>query len=167
MKTCTKCKETKPLDRFSFRKERGTYRTYCKDCRNSGEARKYRESRREELAEQYRQYYKENSDRVKDVQKSYRENNPGVGRECSYRRRARAASAPGHRTDEQTKSRWLYHGNKCIYCGSTENLTDEHLIPLSRGGSDWPANIAPSCKSCNCSKNTKTHLEFLKWKENN
>src|ERR1035437_15156 len=36
--------------------------------------------------------------------------------------------------------------NKCIYCGSTTNLTDEHIFPYGLGGGD----VLPkaSCKKC-------------------
>jgi 5-methylcytosine-specific restriction endonuclease McrA len=39
-------------------------------------------------------------------------------------------------------------------------LSIEHRIPLSRGGSNWPANLAPACKTCNSSKGTKTEKEY-------
>lgn len=167
MKTCTKCNESKSLDKFPFRKDRGNYRTVCKDCRNSGNARKYREANREKLASKAREYYAENSDRIKAVQKIYRESNPDVVKGCRIRRRARLADSIGQRTVQQTKARWEYHGNKCIYCGTDKNLSDEHLIPLARGGTDWPANIAPSCRSCNSKKHTRTHLEFITWLSHN
>ena len=34
MKECIKCKTTKSLNRFEFRKDSGKYRNYCKDCNN-------------------------------------------------------------------------------------------------------------------------------------
>src|ERR1700674_474582 len=36
---------------------------------------------------------------------------------------------------------------RCIYCGSTENLTDEHVLPLALGGTDLLRD--GSCLSCN------------------
>lgn len=48
------------------------------------------------------------------------------------------------------------HGRKCLSCSSTENLTLDHVIPISRGGKDEISNLQPLCKSCNCSKGTKT-----------
>lgn len=35
-KTCTRCKECRPVDKFQFRSDRGGYYSICKDCRNSG-----------------------------------------------------------------------------------------------------------------------------------
>ena len=41
----------------------------------------------------------------------------------------------------------------CVYCGSKEKLTIDHIIPLARDGTHDIANLLPCCKSCNSSKN--------------
>jgi 5-methylcytosine-specific restriction endonuclease McrA len=35
------------------------------------------------------------------------------------------------------------------------------VIPLSKGGTGWPANLVPACKSCNLSKAMKNVWEWL------
>jgi 5-methylcytosine-specific restriction endonuclease McrA len=40
----------------------------------------------------------------------------------------------------------------CAYCGSQENLTLDHFVPLNCGGFDAIWNIVPACFSCNSSK---------------
>lgn len=42
--------------------------------------------------------------------------------------------------------------NACHYCGTDRMLGLDHVIPLSNGGLNRPANIVPSCQSCNSSK---------------
>jgi 5-methylcytosine-specific restriction endonuclease McrA len=36
----------------------------------------------------------------------------------------------------------------------------DHVVPLSRGGSDGPENIVISCPRCNCSKSSKLPEEW-------
>ena len=41
---------------------------------------------------------------------------------------------------------------KCIYCGSTENITKDHIIPKSKGGRDNLENLQVMCFDCNFKK---------------
>jgi HNH endonuclease len=50
----------------------------------------------------------------------------------------------------------------CAYCGSRfddENLTREHIVPLSRGGRDHWMNVVTACKGCNHRKGSRTPEE--------
>jgi len=54
--------------------------------------------------------------------------------------------------------------NKCVSCqkvGAEVGLTIDHIIPLSRGGTDEIDNIQPLCFSCNVKKFTKI-INYLK-----
>jgi 5-methylcytosine-specific restriction endonuclease McrA len=42
--------------------------------------------------------------------------------------------------------------NSCQYCGSTHNLTIDHVIPKCRGGQDTWENLVVACCSCNTKK---------------
>lgn len=44
---------------------------------------------------------------------------------------------------------------RCSICGATKLLTIDHIIPVSKGGSDEEANLQILCKSCNSSKGAK------------
>ena len=45
--------------------------------------------------------------------------------------------------------------NKCQYCGSTRNLTIDHVIPKSKGGNHTWENLVVACVSCNTRKGNK------------
>jgi hypothetical protein len=55
------------------------------------------------------------------------------------------------------------HENKsvCIYCGSDEKLTVEHILPTSRGGPNTADNAIFVCKKCNSSKGSKRLYEWF------
>ncbi|MBY0424089.1 MAG: HNH endonuclease, partial [Cytophagales bacterium] len=43
-------------------------------------------------------------------------------------------------------------GHKCQYCGSTQELTIDHVLPRSRGGLPSWDNLVAACKQCNSKK---------------
>lgn len=65
-----------------------------------------------------------------------------------------------------TNSEWLKilsnQAGKCYYCGSTDRITMDHVIPLCRGGGHHASNIVAACKSCNSSKWKHTVEEWLR-----
>lgn len=48
----------------------------------------------------------------------------------------------------------------CVYCGATENITQDHVIPIHRGGHHSAGNLVSACLSCNSSKQTKFITEW-------
>lgn len=55
---------------------------------------------------------------------------------------------------------------KCRFCYSTEDLTVDHIIPKSKGGTDDPKNLQCLCKRCNTMKSSFTNghlLSMWKW----
>ncbi|GAA4296716.1 HNH endonuclease [Nibribacter koreensis] len=47
----------------------------------------------------------------------------------------------------------------CQYCGSTRNLTLDHLVPRSRGGETSWYNLITACSRCNSLKGDRTPEE--------
>ena len=47
----------------------------------------------------------------------------------------------------------------CCYCGSSNDLTVDHLIPTKRGGANAGDNLVWACRSCNSSKGARDALE--------
>lgn len=54
---------------------------------------------------------------------------------------------------------------RCYYCGRSfapEDLTMDHIVPLSRGGRSTKGNVVTACKTCN---NKKKYMLPIEWRE--
>jgi hypothetical protein len=47
---------------------------------------------------------------------------------------------------------WRRDGGVCVKCGSRRNLEYDHIVPISKGGSNTARNIELLCETCNRSK---------------
>lgn len=50
-------------------------------------------------------------------------------------------------------------GRRCVYCGSRDNLTLDHVVPYSLGGDESMDNLVTCCRSCNSRKGARTPEE--------
>jgi 5-methylcytosine-specific restriction endonuclease McrA len=79
--------------------------------------------------------------------------------EHSQIRRERNRQAVGSHTGGEWELLKIQYGFSCPCCHQAEptiKLTKDHIIPLSRGGSNFIENIQPLCQRCNVKKFTKT-----------
>lgn len=54
----------------------------------------------------------------------------------------------------------------CYYCGKKtlpEDLTMDHVVPLSRGGKSTKGNTVPACKLCNTKKRLLLPMEWIEY----
>jgi hypothetical protein len=75
-----------------------------------------------------------------------------------HRRQARLDSAGDHLTPGQWGAIKKACGHRCLRCGRKEpeiKLTVDHVVPVSRGGTNAPSNIQPLCGECNSVKYTR------------
>jgi 5-methylcytosine-specific restriction endonuclease McrA len=86
----------------------------------------------------------------------YREKNPDKFKVFKQNRRAREVQAIGSFTAKQWRDLCDRYNNKCLGCGKKRKLTADHVVPLSKGGTNRISNIQPLCGSCNSKKGTKT-----------
>ena len=88
----------------------------------------------------------------------WRKANPHKAAALQNRRRASIANAL---VNDFTADQWLEvqiaQNHRCFYCGKSckGKLTQDHILPLSKGGSHTLHNIIGACKKCNCSKNNR------------
>jgi 5-methylcytosine-specific restriction endonuclease McrA len=167
---CLDCNIIKVLNEFSFDKTYGTYRTTCKRCRASTETQKYLDpefaqkrkaftrSRRDLDRILETERYRKNPEKKKASVLKHIKSNPDAHRLRRLKRRA-AQQENGVFVVAPKEIQKILN-SVCIFCGATDNITVEHLIPLSRGGRHSIGNLAPSCKSCNSAKGTRTVMEF-------
>ena len=47
-------------------------------------------------------------------------------------------------------------GNRCLKCGSSNDLSIDHIVPLSKGGDNDTNNLQTLCKTCNSSKGSSS-----------
>lgn len=129
---------------------------------------KYYKLNKESYACRDKKWRKENPGRSRIIRKRYEARHPEARQLKESKRRALELNAPGICSAEQWKARVRYYGNKCFYCklqltwkkNNINTTTQEHRIPLSRHGSNWPSNLVPACLKCNLKKNRKTPAEF-------
>lgn len=78
----------------------------------------------------------------------------GLERAHSVLRRARlqAARELGRHTPAQWRALVAKHGGRCARCGTTKNITKDHIVSIAAGGSDGIENLQPLCGPCNSSK---------------
>lgn len=130
--------------------------------RNPGKIKAHRELRKKEKSVYNKIYRSENKDKVNACQKSWLARNKERGLSRTRKWRARLYNAPGGGwiPDEEVRLKKDYC-NRCAYCGRELPLSMDHVVPLSRGGSNIIENIVPACKSCNSSKKNTPLLIWM------
>ena len=82
----------------------------------------------------------------------------------NYTRRALKKEG-GSFTVEEFYQKLVECNFRCHYCKielTPENISRDHLIPLSKGGINIISNIVPCCMSCNSRKGIKEYNNFIK-----
>ncbi len=134
--------------------------------------RKYQEEHREQISEYKKKwaannketvaaskldYYERNRNEVIVRSKKWAENNPEKVRQAKTnnlrKRRAARNASLGSFTVEEFEELCASYGNRCLACGDNKAaLEADHVVALTKGGSDDIGNIQPLCGSCNRKK---------------
>jgi hypothetical protein len=115
-----------------------------------------------------RQRAKINADPVKLAatrakQAEWLRNHPAAAKAIRARNVAKRHAAPGSHTAAEVRAQYEIQGGRCFYCLASlaAGYHEEHMTPLTRGGSNGIENIVCACAHCNFSKWSKTAAEFI------
>ena len=107
-------------------------------------------------------WYEKRREEVLERRRRDRLENPEKYRSYVANRRALKAEAEGRHTGADVTEQRRRQRNKCFWCGEklAADYHVDHVIPLSRGGSNGPENLVISCPLCNLRKAAKHPMEF-------
>lgn len=78
-----------------------------------------------------------------------------LGRPAIYSRLYRIKINGGNHTQFEWERLQARFNWRCVKCQERKPLTKDHIIPISRGGTNNISNIQPLCRECNSSKGKK------------
>jgi 5-methylcytosine-specific restriction endonuclease McrA len=136
--------------------------TSCRRCVNCTivEGRLFRRDHSDLASKQRRDWCRRNPDKAVAITRRWQRNNPEKVRLWVHEYRARGLNAEGSYTADEAAELFLRQGGLCAYCGSADDPTLDHKVPLSRGGSNSSDNLQWLCRSCNSSKKARTDEEY-------
>jgi 5-methylcytosine-specific restriction endonuclease McrA len=174
LRHCTACGEHKPAGEFPKNRTKvGGRDSQCKHCtthratnwyeRNTDRKRAYdadyriRQAQRRQLMRALR--YQRDGARIRSENRERRRRMDPAARNLAanirWHQRKRRLRAGG----QFTKAEWLAlcaaYGHRCLCCGTTERLSIDHVIPLSKGGANTIDNLQPLCLPCNQAKGSR------------
>jgi 5-methylcytosine-specific restriction endonuclease McrA len=142
---------------------------YREQCKRS------REKHKERRKKNWRDWYARNRDITMAAQEARRRadpeaynakvraryaRDPGPFKAQYHRRRALLMGAEATLTKEQWRSILELFGHRCAYCQEKrQRLTQDHVLPLARGGGHTYENVVPACRPCNSRKQARTPAE--------
>lgn len=122
----------------------------------------YRQKYKTRLSSRAREWYQRDKEKYRLRHQTWRRQNKERCKILSNRYRARKLNASGTFTEIHLNWKLELQGGLCYYCREELGAFHiEHKIPLSKGGTEWPANICLACPSCNRRKSDKSFWEFL------
>lgn len=78
--------------------------------------------------------------------------NPDKARVRTSKYRAKLFSAFGSHTESEWQAIKTKQRDCCAQCARKAALEQDHIVPITRGGSDMAVNIQGLCRSCNARK---------------
>lgn len=170
IKLCPQCKLNLSFDKFQLRPN-GKPQSWCKACHHRirmtknwsktyASQQKYRETHRDIINLQaVDRKRKDPTKRTRAYKASldWLHSHPESMSVYNARYWGRKRCAEGSISTEEWLGCLERFNHVCVRCGRKElRLTMDHIVPLSKGGSNYIDNIQPLCKPCNSFKKDKT-----------
>lgn len=112
-----------------------------------------------------REYRKRNPDKFVKYQRSFEKRNPDKNKaarnKVNRNRRNLMLAVIGEHNNGEWETLKAQYNWTCPCCKKFGiKLTEDHIIPLTKGGSDNIENIQPLCQSCNSRKGNRVIIKF-------
>lgn len=142
-------------------------RTFIKNRKPDGIKKRYiltqrwqkeQRAKNTESGEKLRKYHREyRKFKGKDIVKRSELKNKKTINECKRRFILRRKSVDGSHSLIEWNDLKLKFNNLCAICNESKKLTRDHIVPISKGGTDYISNIQPLCQSCNSRKGDRIY----------
>ena len=159
---CKVCKQELPATSeyfYTHKSYKLGLRLICKTCQRT-QCKDYRKNNVDKIRAYKKKYYQGKQHNSNEYTVRYRRDNAEKFQRYAQKHEARKRMLPMDYTAKQWEETKTYFNNKCAYCGEEKILTQEHVVPLSKGGEYTVNNIIPACGNCNSSKKNQ---DFFKW----
>lgn len=147
LKRCSICKEIKPIDIYE-QVGKTRLKEWCPDCDEIAKRNK---------SEYDRIYFENNKERKREYYSQWKDNGGRYIRNINeQKRRCSINKSDNYLTIDEWNLILDNFNHECAYCGKKQDiLSQDHVIPVIKGGGYTIDNIIPACNSCNSRKNSK------------
>lgn len=182
-KQCSRCGSVKPFDAEHFvtqpdKKLGRRILAHCRECSrqkrreylatehgrqvSTAYQRKWCAANREKQYASNRRCAKAHPEKRRQYVKDFYARNPDKLRVWAAQWGRRRRAVEGRFTVDDIAAIRCEQDGCCYYCGcALREYHIDHMIPISRGGTHWPDNLALTCPTCNLKKGAKTADEFI------
>ena len=169
-KRCSDCGKIRPIEKFGKDRNRKDGRNvYCLDCisirtresykRNTEKVKarnnawRFANPAKKKLARD--RWNANNKERIKEKGREWVKKNPEKARLHTQNYQSRRWGNGGKLTEKEWLECLEESGCRCLKCGSPNNLSLDHIVPVLLGGRTEKSNTQVLCVPCNSSKGAK------------